>query len=101
LTVGVLYGGMNMDVDDIVVEQPLVATALVAAVATVVYVGLQLAMDGAVAPVETAVFTLIFTLVYVGGNYLLRRNAGDSAGGEGSAGGNSAGGDSVDGGDER
>lgn len=67
-----------MDADDIVVEQPVVATALVAVVATVVYVGLQLAMDGEISPVETAIFTGIFTLVYVGGNYLLRRNADES-----------------------
>jgi len=66
---------MNTDVDDLVLEQPLVATALVAAIATVVYVGLQVAMDGAISPVETAIFTVVFTLVYVGGNYLLRRNA--------------------------
>ena len=63
-----------MEADDVVVEQPALAVALVAVVATAVYVGLQVLLDGSVAPVETAIFTAVFTLVYVGGNYLLRRD---------------------------
>ena len=64
---------MNMEADDIVVERPVVATVLVAAVAAVAYVGIQLLLDGAIAPVETAVFVVVFTAVYVGGNRVLRR----------------------------
>ena len=62
-----------MEADDIVVERPVVATVLVAAVAAVAYVGIQLLLDGAIAPVETAVFVVVFTAVYVGGNRVLRR----------------------------
>ena len=64
---------MNMKADDIVVERPVVAVVLVAAVAAVTYVGIQLLLDGAIAPVETAVFVVVFTAVYVGGNRVLRR----------------------------
>jgi len=65
---------MNMEADSVVAERPVVATVLVAVVATVAYVAIQLVLDGSVSPVETAVFTAVFTLVYVGGNYLLQRN---------------------------
>jgi predicted membrane-bound dolichyl-phosphate-mannose-protein mannosyltransferase len=66
---------MNMEADDIAVDRPAVATAVVALVAAVAYVGIQLAVDGQVAPVETATFVVVFTLVYVGGNRYLRRRA--------------------------
>ena len=64
---------MNMEADDVVVERPVVATALVAGVAAVAYVGIQLVLDRGIAPVETAVFVVVFTAVYVGGNRVLRR----------------------------
>lgn len=64
---------MNMEADDLLVDYPLGATVLVAAVATLVYVVLQLALDGSVATLETPVFVVIFTAVYVGGNWYLRR----------------------------
>jgi len=70
---------MNMAADDIVVERPVVSTVLVAAVATLVYVVLQLLLDGFVDVVETAAFVGIFTVVYVGGNWLLRRRAAASS----------------------
>lgn len=68
---------MNMEADDLLLERPVVATAAVAAIATVVYAGIQFVLDGAVAPVETAAFVLVFTLVYVGGNRYLRGRAAD------------------------
>jgi predicted membrane-bound dolichyl-phosphate-mannose-protein mannosyltransferase len=72
---------MNMEADDVVVARPVVAVVLVAAVAAVTYVGIQLLLDGAIAPVETAVFVVVFTAVYVGGNWVLRRRArGDNGG---------------------
>lgn len=65
-----------MESDDIAVERPVLATVVVAAVATAAYVGVQLALDGGVAPAETASFVLIFTLVYVAGaRYLGGRTA--------------------------
>lgn len=72
-----LEGGMNMEADDLVVERPVASTLLVAAVATVAYVALQLVLDGVVAPLETVVFVALFTVVYVGGNWVLRQRAGD------------------------
>ncbi|QPV64749.1 hypothetical protein I7X12_09155 [Halosimplex litoreum] len=80
---------MNMESDDIAVERPVLATVVVAAVATVAYLGVQLALDGAVAPAETASFVLIFTLVYVAGSrYLRERTDGsdDGAAGDDTAG---------------
>ncbi|MFB6087203.1 MAG: hypothetical protein ABEJ85_01680 [Haloarculaceae archaeon] len=64
---------MNMEADDVLFERPVVATGLVALVAAIAYIGIQLVVDGAVAPVETATFVVVFTLVYVGGDRLLRR----------------------------
>jgi len=64
---------MNMEADDVVVERPVVATALVAGVAAVAYVGIRLVLGRGIAPVETAVFVVVFTAVYVGGNRVLRR----------------------------
>jgi len=64
---------MNMEADDLLVDYPLGATVLVAAVATLAYVVLQLVLDGSVAALETAVFVVIFTAFYVGGNWYLRR----------------------------
>ncbi|WP_123535060.1 hypothetical protein [Halosimplex salinum] len=71
---------MNVDADEFIDERPAAATAVVAAVATAAYAGIQLVLDGEVALAETAAFVLIFTLVYVGGNrYLQSRGAdGDS-----------------------
>jgi len=68
-------GSMNRESDDIAVERPVLATVVVAVVATVAYVGVQLALDGAVAPAETGAFVLIFTLVYVAGTRYLRDRA--------------------------
>lgn len=62
---------MNMESAEIL-DRPVVSTAIVAVVAALVYVGIQLALDGAVAPVETATFVGIFTAIYVGGNWVLR-----------------------------
>mgnify|MGYP007008814846 CR=1 FL=1 len=67
-----------MESDDIAVERPILATAVVAAVATVAYVGVQLVLDGAVAAAETAAFVLIFTVVYVAGARYLRERPSDS-----------------------
>ena len=64
---------MNMEADDVAVERPVVATALVAGVAAVAYVGIRLVLGRGIAPVETAVFVVVFTAVYVGGNRVLRR----------------------------
>jgi len=64
---------MQMNADYLVADYPVASTALVAAVATLVYAGLQLALDGAVAPVETAMFVVVFTAVYVGGTWFLRK----------------------------
>jgi len=69
---------MNMESDDIAVERPVLATVVVAAVATVAYVGVQLVLDGAVAAAETASFVLIFTLVYVGGSRYLRERTSET-----------------------
>ena len=64
-----------MEADDILVEQPVLATAIVAAGAAVAYVGVQLALDGGVAPLETSVFVVVFTAVYVLGNRYMRQRA--------------------------
>ncbi|WP_415379669.1 hypothetical protein [Halosimplex sp. TS25] len=69
---------MNVEADAVVEERPIVATALVAIVATAVYAGIQLVVDGSVAVAETASFVLIFTLVYVAGNRYLR-DSGDGS----------------------
>ena len=70
-----------MEADDVVVERPVVAMALVAGVAAVAYVGIRLVLDRGIAPVETAVFVVVFTAVYVGGNWVLRRRAREDDGG--------------------
>ncbi|MFB6150721.1 MAG: hypothetical protein ABEJ40_02835 [Haloarculaceae archaeon] len=79
---------MNMQADDVAVEYPVVTTVAVAVVATVVYVGIQLVLEGSVAVAETATFVLVFSLVYVGGTYYLRQRAAgnDSGGGSGDGG---------------
>ena len=79
---------MNMDADDIVLERPVIATFIVALVAALTYVGIQLALDGSVAPAETASFVLIFTIIYVAGNRFLRERAED---GTDNSGGDAAG----------
>lgn len=56
-------------------ERPILAIALAAVVATVVYLAIQLAMDGRVDPIETAAFAVIFTGVYVAFLYLRRKLA--------------------------
>jgi hypothetical protein len=68
---------MNMESDDIVLERPVLATAAVALVAAVADVGMQLALDGEIVPVQTAIFVVVFTAVYIGGTYLLRRRNAD------------------------
>jgi membrane protein implicated in regulation of membrane protease activity len=71
---------MNMEADDVLVEQPVLATAIVAAGAAAAYVGVQVVLDGGVAPLETAVFVVVFTAVYVLGNRYMRQRADDSGG---------------------
>ena len=71
--------GMNMEADDVLLEQPVVATALVAAVATAAYVGVQAVLDGSVDALETVLFVVAFTLVYVAGNRYLRRRESEDA----------------------
>lgn len=63
---------MQLNTDPLVADHPVASTVLVAAVATLVYAGLQIVLDGAVATVETAIFVLVFTAVYVGGTWFLR-----------------------------
>ena len=63
---------MNMEADDVVVDHPVLAPAVVAVFATVAYVGVQVVFGDAVAPLETAVFVVVFTAVYVAGNRYLR-----------------------------
>jgi len=63
---------MNMDADDVVLDRPVLATAVVAVVAAIAYVGIQVVLGEAIAPVETAVFVVVFTAVYVAGNRYLR-----------------------------
>jgi hypothetical protein len=76
---------MNMESDDIAVERPVLATVFVAAVATAAYVGVQLALDGGVAPAETASFVLIFTLMYVAGARYLGGRTADADGADDAA----------------
>ncbi|WP_436908097.1 hypothetical protein [Halosimplex marinum] len=87
---------MNMESDDIAVERPVLATVVVAAVATVAYVGVQLVSDGGVAPAETASFVLIFTLVYVAGARYLRERTADADGADDASGDNAASGDATE-----
>lgn len=61
-----------MAADDLLLDRPVAATAVVAAVAALAYVGVQVVLDGSVAPLETAVFVVVFTAVYVLGNRHLR-----------------------------
>ena len=68
-----------MESDEILLEQPIVATALVAAVATAAYVGVQAVLDGSVDALETVLFVVAFTLVYVAGNRYLRRRESEDA----------------------
>ncbi|PSQ04801.1 hypothetical protein BRC92_03810 [Halobacteriales archaeon QS_4_69_31] len=68
-----------MEADDILRERPVLATAAVAAVSALAYVAVQVVLDGVVDPVETAMFVLVFTLVYVGGNRCLRGRAADES----------------------
>jgi hypothetical protein len=70
---------MDMEADDILRERPVLATAAVAAVSALAYVAVQVVLDGVVDPVETAIFVLVFTLVYVGGNRYLRGRAADES----------------------
>ena len=70
---------MDMEADDILRERPVLATAAVAAVSALAYVAVRVALDGVVDPVETAIFVLVFTLVYVGGNRYLRGRAADES----------------------
>jgi hypothetical protein len=70
---------MDTEADDILRERPVLATAAVAAVSALAYVAVQVVLDGVVDPVETAIFVLVFTLVYVGGNRYLRGRAADES----------------------
>ncbi|WP_136688223.1 hypothetical protein [Halorhabdus amylolytica] len=58
-------------------DRPFVAVAIAAVVATVVYLAIQLAMDGRIDFVETAAFVIVFTGVYVAFLYLRRQLSGD------------------------
>jgi len=73
---------MDIDVDTepatlegVPAERPLLAVGLSAVVATVVYLAIQLAMDGRIDPVETVAFAIVFTGVYVAFLYLRRQLA--------------------------
>ncbi|MFB6139047.1 MAG: hypothetical protein ABEJ26_01270 [Halosimplex sp.] len=76
---------MNVEVDDLFDERPVVATVVVALVATVVYVAIQLVSAGGVALAETGTFVLVFTLVYVGGSRYLRGSGDEANGSDGDA----------------
>ncbi|WP_135666314.1 hypothetical protein [Halorhabdus rudnickae] len=64
-------------VEGLPAERPVVAVAIAAVVATVVYLAIQLAMDGQIDVVETAAFAIVFTGVYVAFLYLRRQFAGE------------------------
>lgn len=51
-------------------QRPLVTVAVAAIVATVVYLVIQLVLDGQIDLVETGAFVLVFTGVYVAFLYL-------------------------------
>ena len=70
---------MDMEADDILRERPVLATAAVAAVSALAYVAVRVVLDGGVDPEETAIYVLVFTLVYVGGNRYLRGRAADES----------------------
>ena len=53
------------DCSDVVEQYPLLALAVSVGVGTVVYAALSLAIRNAFNPVETAVFALIFGILYV------------------------------------
>lgn len=63
--------------DGLPAERPVVAVAVAAVVATVVYLAIQLVMDGSIELVETAAFAIVFTGVYVAFLYLRRQYAGE------------------------
>lgn len=66
-----------MDLDptslsEVPAENPAIAVAISAVVATVVYLAIQLVMDGSVDLVETAAFVIVFAGVYAAFLYLRR-----------------------------
>jgi hypothetical protein len=54
-------------------QRPLLAVAIAAVVATVVYTAIQLVMEGGVDVIETAAFVIVFAGVYVAFLYLRRQ----------------------------
>jgi hypothetical protein len=52
--------------ESVPVDRPFLAIAISTVIAAVVYVGIQLVTGGQVDPLETAVFVLVFTGIYVG-----------------------------------
>lgn len=78
LCAGGRRAGMDLDpasLSDVPAENPAVAVAISAVVATVVYLAIQLVMDGTVDLVETAAFVIVFTGVYAAFLYLRREIA--------------------------
>lgn len=63
--------------DGVAAERPIVAIAIAAVVATVVYLALQLTTDGQIDLVETMAFTTVFTGVYVSFLYFRRQLSDD------------------------
>jgi hypothetical protein len=60
-------GTMPYDTDaDVLGERPALATGLVVAVSFAGYLALTIVLDGTVRPVESALFAVAFTVVYVG-----------------------------------
>jgi hypothetical protein len=60
----------SADESAILTERPLLAGAVIALAAAVVWVGISFGLRDTVDPVETALFAVVFAVVYVGSNYL-------------------------------
>lgn len=58
-------GGDEMVETDPVEERPIAAGGLIFVVAALVWVGVSLAFDGEIAPLETLLFAVAFTAVYL------------------------------------
>ncbi|MFW5956169.1 MAG: hypothetical protein ACOCQY_02085 [Halorhabdus sp.] len=60
-------------ISDVPSQMPWLAVAVSAVVATIVYLAIQLVIEGQIDVVETAAFVVIFTGVYAAFLYLRRR----------------------------
>ncbi|MFB6074089.1 MAG: hypothetical protein ABEJ89_03670 [Haloarculaceae archaeon] len=56
---------------DLFAASPVASVVIVAAVATVAYVLIQVILDGSVSVAETAAFVFVFTFVYAASRYYL------------------------------